>query len=525
MDAHCLRHTEIPHTSKLFLDFQYHFDRVKGYYDWWPGNPESYAKAAERIDFPAERRAALVTVLRERNGDSPSLELLAQPGTVAVVTGQQTGLFSGPAYTIYKALSAVSLARQLTGRGIAAVPIFWVATEDHDLAEVNHSYIFGRDRQPVRLQTNGQGEPQQPVGTIALGDPPVEELRKVLEGFPFGEEISAMVAQAYRPDATFGDSFEQLLRSLLGKWGLLFVNPLDHGLRAIAAPMLRNAILRAPELKQLILERDKALEKDGYHAQVHVEPSTSLFFLLEGKRRITLKRQDNEYVSKERRYSTEDLAGRAGQLSPNALLRPVVQDYMLPTAAYVGGPAELAYLAQSQVMYHELLGRMPVVLSRSSFTLLDTRAQKLMTRYGLGLPCFFHGEECLREKIAKKLVPESILEEFAEIEKTTAASLDRLRGNLTAFDATLGAAMDKSRSKILYQLAKMERKAARESLRRDERAAEESRFLSGLIFPEKHLQERFYSILPFLAQHGLGLLDTLYNAMNLECPDHKILAV
>jgi uncharacterized protein YllA (UPF0747 family) len=289
--------------------------------------------------------------------------------------------------------------------------------------------------------------------------------------------------------------------------------------------MLRNALLHAPELKRLILERNKALEKDGYHAQVHIEAGTSLFFVLDGKRRITLKRQDNEYVSKERRYSTDDLASRAEQLSPNALLRPVVQDYMLPTIAYVGGPAELAYLAQSQVIYHELLGRMPVVLARCSFTLLDARAHKLMSRYGLGLPCFFHGEECLREKIAKKLVPDSILQEFQEIEKTTASSLDRLRSDLTAFDPTLGAAMDKSRSKILFQLAKLERKAARESLRRDARASEESRFLSGLIFPEKHLQERFYSMLPFLAQHGLGLLDTLYDATNLECTDHKILTV
>lgn len=525
MDASCLRHTEIPHTSRLFLDFQYHFDRVTSYYDWWPGDPASYAKAAQQINYPDERRGALVAALRERNGDSPSLQLLAQPGTVAVVTGQQTGLFSGPAYTIYKALTAVRLAEQLTKQGQPAVPVFWVATEDHDLAEVNHAFIFGRDHQPARLQANGKGEPQQPVGTINLGDPPIEDLRRILEAFPNGQEISDLVAQAYRPEATFGDAFEQLLRSLLGKWGLLFLNPLDHGIRAIAAPMLRNAMLRAPELKRLILERNKALEKDGYHAQVHIEPTTSLFFVLEGKRRITLKRQENDYASKERRYSVEELAGQAEQLSPNALLRPVVQDYLLPTVAYVGGPAELAYLAQSQVLYRELLGRMPVMLARNGFTLLDGRAQKLMARYNLGLPCFFHGEECLREKIAKKLVPERILAEFTEIEKATATSLDRLRADLTAFDPTLASAMDKSRSKILYQLSKIERKAARESLRRDERASEESRFLSGLIYPEKHLQERFYSILPFLAKHGLGLLDTLYEAVNLECPDHKILPV
>jgi bacillithiol biosynthesis cysteine-adding enzyme BshC len=525
MDPACLRHTEIPHTSKLFADFQYHFDRVREYYNWWPGDPESYRNAAQQIDFPAERRAALVAALRARNGDSASLELLAKAGTVAVVTGQQVGLFSGPAYTIYKALTAVRLAERLTQQGLPAVPVFWVATEDHDLAEVNHSFAFGADHQPVRFQANGTGEPQQPVGTIALGDPPVEELRQTLSSFPFGSEVADLVSEAYTPDATFGAAFEHLLRRLLAKWGVLFLDPLEHAVRAIAAPILREALIQAPELKELMLARNKALEAAGYHAQVHVEPKTSFVFVLEGKRRITLRRQDNEYVSKDRRYSTSELAEQAEHLSPNALLRPVVQDYILPTVSYVGGPAELAYLAQSEVLYERLLGRMPVVLARTGFTLLDARAQKLMSRYKLGLPCFFHGEDCLREKISKKLVPEALTQEFQNIERSTTEALDTLRRDLSAFDPTLAAALDKSRSKILYQLSKLERKTARESLRRDARASEESRFLSGLIFPEKHLQERYYSILPFLAKHGLGLLDTLYDAVNLDCPDHRILTV
>ena len=252
---------------------------------------------------------------------------------------------------------------------------------------------------------------------------------------------------------------------------------------------------------------------------------TSLAFLLDGGRRITLRRQNGDYVSKDRRYSVEQLSDLAEHLSPNALLRPVVQDYVLPTVAYVGGPAELAYVAQSQVLYEHLLGRMPVMLARSSFTLLDSRAAKLMERYGLTIPSFFRGEDGVRDLIGQKLVPPGLLREFEEIQQNTAESLGRLRDDLVAFDSTLAKAADKSRSKMLYQLAKIGHKTARETLKRNERTSAEAAYLSGLIFPDKHLQERFYSILPFVAKHGPELMDTLYEHVNLECADHKVLVV
>src|ERR1700704_927171 len=128
MECTCIRHTELPHTTKLFADFVYHFDRVRSYYSYPPFDPAAYAAAASQIDFPDDRRGALVSALRVQNGDSELLTKLAQPGTVAVVTGQQVGLFSGPAYTIYKAIAAAHVARQLTARGIPAVPVFWLAT-------------------------------------------------------------------------------------------------------------------------------------------------------------------------------------------------------------------------------------------------------------------------------------------------------------------------------------------------------------------------------------------------------------
>jgi len=509
----------------LFSDFQYHFERVARFYAGQPGDALSYASAARQMQFPAARRSELVAALRSRNGESASLSLLARPETVAVVTGQQVGLFAGPAYTIYKALTAARLAAQLNDQGIPAVPLFWLPTEDHDFAEVNHTYVFGADQRPILLSVDGPVKGERPVGAIPVDSPPVDRLQEALAAFPHADEVLTMVREAYQPGATFGSAFQALLQRLLAKYGLLFVDPLDAAVRRLAAPVLREAVRQDEQLHRKLLERNRELEADGYHAQVHIEPKTSLVFLLEGGRRIALRRQNGDYLSKERRYSVQELMDRAENLSPNAVLRPVVQDYVLPTLAYVGGPAELAYMAQSQVLYGDLIQRMPITLARTGFTLLDARTSKLMKRYGLALPAFFQGEDHVREAIGQKLIPVPLAHEFSEIRESTAEALQHLRDHLVAFDETLASAAGKSRAKILYQLSKIEHKTARETLNRNQRAAEEASYMSGLIYPEKHLQERLYSILPFLAKHGPGLIDTLYEHIHLDCPDHKVLVV
>src|SRR5579872_998180 len=323
MECTCIRHTELPHTTKLFADLIYHPERVRAFYPYPPYESESFAAAARQIHLSAERRAALVWVLRAQNGPSASLEKLAQPGTVAVVTGQQVGLFSGPAYTVYKALTAAKLASQLTERGIPAVPVFWLATEDHDFAEVNHEWVFDAQHRPVKLAIDNTAGPNQPVGEIRLGSVPVDELRAALREFPFGAEAADQVAMAYRPGRTMGEAFGALLRDLLGKYDILQIDPMAPGVRELAAPLIRSAIERAPELKQLVMERNRQLNAAGYHAQVHVEDDTSFFFLLENGRRLALRKQNGNYLSQDARYSPADLMERATRISPNALLRPV----------------------------------------------------------------------------------------------------------------------------------------------------------------------------------------------------------
>ncbi len=519
MEPACIRHTEIPGTSKLFADFTYHFDRVARFYRHNPHYATSLAAAAREVDYPDDRRLAMVRALAAQNGESESLRLLAQRGTVAVVTGQQVGLFSGPAYTIYKALTAARLAHTLTARGIPAVPVFWLATEDHDFAEVSRVWSFDSQNQPVPLSVEQRGESngrQRPVGPLVLDRPPLHKLLSSMDGFPYAQELMDIVACAYPPGVTMGAGFRALLGKLLGKTGILFLDPLDPGVRKIGAPLVAEALGAAPELKARLLERTRELEAAGYHAQVHLEEKTSLFFLLENGERVPLRRKDSEY---------SDLRERAAEVSPNALLRPVMQDYLLPTVAYIGGAAELAYLAQAQVLYDRLLGRMPVVMSRTGFTLLEQRAVKLLDRYRLPLPEIFTNPESLKERIARRLVPESVEQAFSEAASGVARNLDRLRGELETFDHTLASSLDKSRAKIEYQVEKTRRKIARETLRHDERAASDATYLSEFLYPHRHLQERFYSILPFLAKHGLDLVDRLYESVELDCADHRVLKI
>jgi bacillithiol biosynthesis cysteine-adding enzyme BshC len=521
MEPLCIRHTELPRASKLFTDYLYHHNRVAPFYGGNPSEPDAYRDAAAKIHFPEARRAAIVSALREQNGDARALERLARPGAVAVVTGQQVGLFSGPCYAIYKALTAIRLARKLSSEGIPAVPLFWMATEDHDFAEVSHCWSFNAKQEPIFLKLEAEDAGNRPVGGIPLQKPPLNELRSSLSRLPFGDEIATLADVSYAPGRTMGEAFRSLLERVLPS-GLLYLDPLHPSIRTLAAPILREGFAANADLNQLLLARAAELDKAGYHAQVHVDANTSLFFHLRNGHRLPLRRRGSEYQAGERRMTASELMDDAGSLSPNALMRPVVQDYILPTVAYVGGPAEIAYLAQSQVIYKTILGRMPVSVPRSTFTVLDSRAAKLMKRYEGTLHDFFHGLDSLEARIAAHLIPEELAESLVSATDSITGHIEELRSSFDAFDPTLAAALDKSRAKILHQLARMERKVAREALRREDRAEAEAAYLYNLVYPRKHPQERMYSVVPFLARHGLDFVDRVYENVHLDCPDHVV---
>ncbi len=524
MEPSCIRQTALPNITKLFGDFTYHPDRVAEFYPYLPLQPGSFRRAAEQIEFSPEQRRNLVAALRIQNHGNPLLDRLAQAGTVAVVTGQQVGLFSGPLYTIYKALTAIRLAENLTVDGIPAVPIFWLATEDHDFPEVNQAWLFDDAHRAVRFEAQAAPKANQPVGGVVIESVDLEQVSKTLAGLPYAEEAFELIRSTYRPGVAFGEAFAALLGRLLEGFPILRVDPMLPEFRALAAPLLSKAVTKAPALTAAILQRNKELNAAGYHAQVHVEQSTSLFFRLRDGQRLALRRHNGDYFEGKEKISARELADHPEQLSPNALLRPVVQDSMIPTIAYVGGPAELAYLAQSEVLYRNLLGRQPIAVHRASFTLLDARAAKLLERYRLELPDFFHGEEAVRQKASRMLVDPGLAARIDETRATAVTSLERMASELKNFDPSITKALEKSRRKIEYQFGKIARKVGRQAVIRDERAGRDICALTDSLFPRHRLQERLYSAPALIAQHGPDLVRYVYDHVTLECPDHQVLA-
>lgn len=529
----CLKQTQMPGSTALFTDYLYQFDRVEPFYQQ-PPSAEAILEAAKKASLPAEHRRSLVAALRAQNSEAgeataTNLDLLSRPDTVVIATGQQVGLYTGPVFTLYKALTALRHAQWLRGKGQPAVAVFWLATEDHDLAEVDHTWIQDAKGWPVRLEAKARHSENQPVGAVTLEDAGLDELRNHFAGLPFGEETIALAEQAFSPDVSMRDGFRRLLDLLVPDDGLIFLDPMDPAIRKLAAPLFDQALARAQELNEALTERGRALEEAGYHAQVHIIPETSLLFRIEDGRRVALKRTSDGYEGGGQSYSDQEmretLAAEPQRFSPNALLRPVTQDFLLPTAAYVAGPAEIAYLAQAEVLYDRLLGRMPVVLPRVSLTIVDGRAERLLKRYQLAPTDCFQAEEDLRTKIAAHLVPAGLELRLQTSQSQIEKALRDAHDELAAFDPTLGQALDNAGKKILYQFGKVRSKAAREGLRRDSRAQGDAAYLAHLVWPERHPQERLYSVLSFYARYGPSFVDSVRATVQPDCHDHQFLTL
>ena len=382
MESHCISFREIPHTSKLFSSFVDDFESVVAYYAH-PPTAQGIAAAAGEVRLDPAVRQTVVEILREQNRRfAPGQELGPEvrrnldrlaAGAAAIVTGQQVGLFSGPAYTFYKALSA---ARVSTDASIDAVPIFWLATEDHDLAEVNHSSWATRNGLARYELPAAEADAGHHVGQVRLGDAIqaiVATAAQTLEG-PFAEEVARALRESYASGETYGSAFGKLMARFLAPRGIIFIDPFDARLHRACASVYRRAIEDAAALTDALLVRSQELESRGFHAQVKVTRETTLLFFDVQGRREPVRLRNGKFSAGRAEFSREELLAELEKapeaFTPSALLRPVVQDSLLPTAAYFGGPAEVAYWAQSQVVYQHILGRMPAVLPRASFTLV-----------------------------------------------------------------------------------------------------------------------------------------------------------
>ena len=528
-----LPQAELPGIRPLFADWLSSFSRVGQFYRH-PPSLAAAQSAASAARLEPGHRTALVDALASQNRDGDpetqsSLDRLAQPGTVVVATGQQVGLLGGPMFTLYKALTAVRCAEELTRRGTPATPVFWLATEDHDLAEVNHAWVHSPADGPQRIEARCAGAPGAAVAAVQIADPRLNEFEACCEGLPYAAEAVALARSAYADGAGFGRGFQRLYGKLLERTGILFLSPMEAGIRELAVPVLRNAIQRAPELADALMRRGGGLKSAGYHEQVYVQESTSLLMLFEGAERTALKRQNSSFLSGSRAYSADDLVNRLEgsplKVSPNALLRPVMQDFLLPTAALIAGPSEAAYLAQSAVLYDRLLGRMPAVLPRASFTVLDAPTRKLLEKYGLTVPQCLVSRREFESLIANSLVPPPLHDKLAASRAAIGRRLQEMESALHEFDPTLAESFGRSRKKIEYQLERTSGKVAREAFHRASTARRHAARLADWIYPNQSLQERVHCVLSLLARFGPRLVDEIRAGIEPEIADHRVLVL
>jgi bacillithiol biosynthesis cysteine-adding enzyme BshC len=448
-------------------------------------------------------------------------------------------LFGGPAYAIYKAVTAIQIAQELTRAGVDAVPVFWMATEDHDLDEVRISTWFHQGRLR-RFELPGNGDAGQPVGRIGLGAQVTEmvnEAARILMEAG-GEFVAGIFRQSYGAQETYGSAFGKLFARLFAEQGLILLDPLDARLHRVGGEVLRKAVAEREELNEALLTRGKELDKAGFAAQVKVTARSTLIFSMEqdaaagkpGGTRQPIAVSGGKFVCAEQSWTKDELVkamlAEPEKFSPNALLRPVLQDFLLPTAAYIAGPAEIAYFAQAEVIYKKLLGRMTVILPRAAYTILDAKTEKLLRRYGLKVEDVWRGSQELRRKMETSSVPPTLAKNFDKTVKDGARMLAQLKKQIVRLDPTLGGAVETAQRKIAFQLEKLKRKAGKAQALKAGLIAAHQEFLESLLYPHKMLQSRELCFLPFLASWGMGGLKELQSlAGSTNLKEHKILRI
>jgi bacillithiol biosynthesis cysteine-adding enzyme BshC len=546
MRAECIPLSNLPGTSALFRDFAEpsaatDAARIRR---WYPTDAFSMAWAKHAPELPAEHRGRLAAALREQAkafeaGDAVLANIARlENGAAAVVTGQQVGLFGGPLLTLLKAATAIRKAKDATAEsGREHVPVFWLASEDHDLAEVDQVALPTKTGVEV-LKLGLQAARPLPVGGLRLdgGDASGSEgLAALLDhasDLLGWTAVCDLLRSCYAPEATLAGAFGKLLTKIFAAQGLVVMDASSRVFHALGASALRAAIEDAAVLETALLERSAELKQAGYHAQVLVEAGHSLLFLIDDETgaRMSLRRgAEGVWKAGAQSYSTDDLLRilreSPERLSPNALLRPVFQDTILPTAAYIGGPAEIAYFAQSAVVYEHVLGRVTAVLPRLSATLVEPAIAAAMDAQEIDLPQLLSAKTVdeLALRLGARAMPIEGKRKLAAAGNAMDAELTSLTEYMAALSGDLGRAAGVSASKMRYQMNRLRRMAARFEEQKQASLRKHAAAMLLNLLPEGHLQERVLGGMWFLARYGDALPALLVEHASQECPGHRVI--
>jgi len=543
MKTECLDYRQLPGLNPIFLEYLYHYDRLESLYS----SPVhlSLDTLKERAEFvlknppsyPRDQLVELTTAFNQRVGAGEkvfqNLEKLKSPGTLAVVTGQQPGFFGGPAYTVYKALTAIRLAQMLDEEGYPAVPVFWLASDDSDFHEVRSTSFFAGNGNLFSVSYPGpQQDDSRMVGTIPLNT--VEEcfsrLQKEGPKGEFHEEVLQMLQETYSPAKSFREAAGSWLSHLFRPYGLVLFDSLLSEYKQGVRSLFAGAIEKRQEILQALIGRAEVLRAKGFEPQVRVQDSESFIFGIEGEKRYKLEYEGERYRKKAQdspklseRELLRELDQQAEKFAPNVLLRPIVQDHLFPTVAYVGGPSEVAYFAQVSAI-SRFWNKGMAVFPRVGVTLVDRKAQRLLRKYGLKvLDVLQLTPQEISRRIVKGNDPEHIVEKLEHVQEELQSQLRALKDDIVKIDPTVAEMLGGTEKKVLYQIEKIQKRFVANHLNQRATFGQHLDYLCSHLYPNGKLQERVISFNQFLSEEGPDLVDRLMNVINPFCPSHQVI--
>lgn len=503
----------------------------------WFRDPQAFVEQCEELDARRYDREALQSVLETQNRSfsaappaMANVARLSDPRSTVVIGGQQAGLFGGPLYTAHKALTVLSLAARLENQlGRPVVPVFWIASEDSDLAEVDRASVIDRDGRLRELRLPGDENAKLPVSQVRLGDGVtvlLEELSTAMPESEFTPEILAALRAAYAPGRSYPAAFGAWMSSLFSAKGLVLVDPSEPGLKRIALPLFEREIAEKSPVSRAMLEQTRLLEQAGYAPQIELRDGMlTLFFQNPAREAIAVREDGFELRASARRFTNGDLAAllrkSPEQFSPNAALRPLFQDSLFPTLAMVLGPSELAYWAQLPLAYKVMGIPMPVLVPRASLTLIEARHQKLMEKHRLSLQDVLRRGERVIDDIVKREIPPGLVQRLGDGKNQSIEIWKDLTEQIEKLDPTLRKTAELAAAMSRKQFDFIEKKITQAARRKDETLRGQVERMAAALAPRGGLQERTLTALPFLARYGSRALDQALGAIEPFAPEHR----
>lgn len=507
--------------SEVVRDYLQELPQALAFFRGSPFRLDSYRAKLDEVArrFDRDDRAATARALRPTSPAARQrLERFVDEGGAVVTTGQQAGFLTGPLYTVYKALSAAALARHLEqSLGVLVLPVFWIASDDHDWLEANHAVVLDAHNRARRFALESEDERALPMSDRRLEgelEPLLEEVAQTVGGNESTADWVRRILDPYRrSDATVGEAFGAAMGALLEPFDFCLADAADPALKALSRPVVRAALVDAAEHERGLRERSERLEALGYRGQVAVQERATNVFVHEadGTRSRLYRRGEGFGVRGQReRLDAEALVGRLedepARFSPNVFLRPVVESWVFPTLAYVGGPGELAYFAQAGVLFEAYGMTPPVAVPRFSGLIVEPKVERLLEGLGLTVSDTRRSREKLVEALARREIPDEVGRSLTEMREELARDFERLLDDAARLDPTLAGPIGASRNRTLAEAGRVERKVLRAIKRGDRIALGQLDRVLDSLRPGGAPQDRVLNVLPFLARYGQHFL-------------------